>query len=62
MLSYVASRSLRALVTLFLVLSFSFFILRMSGDPAMMILSPDAPPEALEAFRRGWGLDQPLWV
>lgn len=28
----------------------------------MLILSPDAPPEALEAFRRGWGLDQPLWM
>lgn len=62
MLNYIASRGLRALVTLFLVLSFSFFILRMSGDPAMLILSPDAPPEALEAFRRGWGLDQPLWM
>ena len=62
MLNYVASRSLRALVTLFLVLTFAFFILRMSGDPAMLILSPDAPPEALAAFRRGWGLDQPLWV
>jgi peptide/nickel transport system permease protein len=62
MLTYIASRGLRALVTVFLVLSFSFFILRMSGDPAMLILSPDAPPEALEAFRRGWGLDQPLWM
>lgn len=61
MLNYMASRSLRALVTVFLVLSFSFVILRMSGDPAMMILSPDAPPEALEAFRRGWGLDRSLW-
>jgi len=61
MLNYMASRGLRALVTVFLVLSFSFLILRLSGDPAMMILSPDAPPEALEAFRRGWGLDRPLW-
>jgi peptide/nickel transport system permease protein len=61
MLNYMASRGLRALVTVFLVLSFSFVILRLSGDPAMMILSPDAPPEALEAFRRGWGLDRPLW-
>ena len=61
MLNYMASRGLRALVTVFLVLSFSFLILRLSGDPAMMILSSDAPPEALEAFRRGWGLDRPLW-
>ena len=61
MLNFMASRGLRALVTVFLVLSFAFLILRLSGDPAMMILSPDAPPEALEAFRHGWGLDKPLW-
>lgn len=61
MLTYIASRGLRALVTLLLVLSFAFVILRLSGDPAMLIMSPDAPPEALEAFRRGWGLDAPLW-
>ena len=61
MLSYIATRLVRALVTIFLVLSFAFVILRLSGDPAMLIMSPDAPPEALEAFRRGWGLDAPLW-
>ena len=27
----------------------------------MMILSADAPPEALAAFRKSWGLDVPLW-
>lgn len=26
----------------------------------MMILSADAPPEAIEAFRKSWGLDAPL--
>jgi len=61
MLRYLASRGVRALVTIFLVLSFAFVILRLSGDPALLILSPDAPPEALEAFRQGWGLDAPLW-
>lgn len=58
---YLMSRLLRALLTLFLVLSFAFIILRLSGDPAMLILSPDAPPEAIEAFRRSWGLDASLW-
>ena len=61
MLTYMASRLLRALVTIFLVLTFAFFILRMSGDPAMMIMSAEAPPEALAAFRKGWGLDASLW-
>jgi peptide/nickel transport system permease protein len=36
-------------------------VLRMSGDPAVAIMSPEAPPEALAAFRRAWGLDLPLW-
>lgn len=58
---YLLSRLARALLTLFLVLSFAFLILRMSGDPALLIMSPDAPPEAIEAFRRSWGLDAPLW-
>ena len=58
---YMLSRTLRALLTVFLVVGFAFTILRMSGDPAMMILSADAPPEAIAAFRKSWGLDAPLW-
>src|SRR5690606_1965861 len=61
MLPYLVGRTLRTLLTLALVLSFSFVILRLAGDPALIILSPDAPPEAIEAFRRSWGLDVPLW-
>ena len=60
MQAFLFTRLLRALVTVFLVLSFAFVILRMSGDPAMMIMSADAPPEALAAFRRAWGLDLSL--
>ena len=61
MTRYLLVRLGRALLTIFLVLSFAFLILRASGDPALLILSPDAPPEAVEAFRKGWGLDAPLW-
>ena len=61
MLSWILTRAARAALTLFLVLSFAFVVLRLSGDPALLILSADAPPEAVEAFRRGWGLDAPLW-
>jgi len=58
---YLLIRLGRALITIFLVLSFAFVVLRLSGDPAMMIMSPDAPPEAIAAFRKAWGLDAPLW-
>src|SRR5690606_27465844 len=61
MLHYLSERIIRLLITLFLVLSFAFIILRLSGDPALIIMSPDAPPEAIEAFRKAWGLDAPLW-
>lgn len=62
MLRYLASRLLRALLTVFLVVTFAFFVLHLSGDPALTILSPDAPPESIKAFRAAWGLDQPVWM
>lgn len=62
MLAYTFSRLLRALVTVVLIVTLAFVILRLTGDPATIILGPDAPPQAYEAFRRNWGLDKPLWV
>jgi peptide/nickel transport system permease protein len=52
----------RALLTITLVVTFAFVVLRLSGDPAMLILNVDAPAEAIAAFRQAWGLDRPLWV
>ncbi len=62
MLRYLATRLLRALLTIVMVVTFAFVVLRLSGDPALMIMGADAPPEAVVAFRTAWGLDQPLWV
>jgi peptide/nickel transport system permease protein len=62
MARYLAIRLLRAFVTIVAVVTFAFVVLNLSGDPATIILSPDAPPEAIQAFRAAWGLDQPLWV
>src|SRR5882757_7281297 len=62
MMRYLAGRLLRALLTIFLVVTFAFFVLRLSGDPALLIMSVDAPPESIEAFRKSWGLDQPIWM
>lgn len=60
MLLYLASRLGRALITVVLIITFAFVILRLTGDPAVIILGPDAPPEAYAVFRHSWGLDQPL--
>ncbi|HWD14412.1 ABC transporter permease [Pseudochrobactrum sp. sp1633] len=62
MISFFLTRLLRAFITIVLVVSFAFIVLRMSGDPAQIILGPDAPPQAVEAFRKAWGLDQPILV
>jgi peptide/nickel transport system permease protein len=61
MLLFIASRLLRAILTILFVMTFAFAVLRLSGDPALLILSVDAPPEAIAAFRKEWGLDQPIW-
>lgn len=61
MLNYALSRLARAVLTLLLVISFAFVVLRMSGDPALIMLGPDAPQDAIDRFRAQWGLDVPLW-
>lgn len=62
MLFFIVSRIARALITVVLIVTLAFVILRMTGDPSIIILGPEAPPQAYEAFRRNWGLDQPLIV
>ena len=62
MFNFVLSRLLRAVVTILAVMTFAFVVLRLSGDPAQVMLGPDAPLSSVEAFRKQWGLDQPLWV
>ncbi len=62
MLRFFALKIGRALLTVFLVVTFAFIVLRLSGDPALMMMSVDAPPEAIAAFRKSWGLDDPIWL
>jgi peptide/nickel transport system permease protein len=62
MLRFFGIRFFRSLLTLVLVVTFAFIVLRLSGDPALLVMSADAPPEAIAAFRKAWGLDDPLWV
>jgi peptide/nickel transport system permease protein len=61
MLMFAISRVLRAALTILFVMTFAFVVLRLSGDPALQIMSVDAPPEAIAAFRKAWGLDRPIW-
>lgn len=60
MTRFVLGRVVRGLVTLWIVVSAVFVVLRLSGDPAQAMLGPDATPEAIEAFRIRHGLDDPI--
>lgn len=62
MLRFIASRLARAALTIAMVVTFAFIVLRLSGDPAQIIMGADAPPEAVDAFRTAWGFDEPIWV
>ena len=50
MFRYILTRIARAALTILLVMTFAFVVLRLSGDPAQILLGPDAPQDALEAF------------
>ena len=62
MTGFLLRRILRALLTIFIVVLAAFLALRTTSDPAIVVLGPDAPPEAIAAFHKAWGLDRPLWV
>ena len=52
MLRYFSLRLLRAFITIGLVVTFAFVVLRLSGDPALIILGPESAPEAIAALRK----------
>ena len=57
---FLVQRLVRSVITLWIVVTAVFLVLRMSGDPAMSMLGPDASQEAVDAFRRQYGLEDSL--
>ena len=51
----------RASLTILVLVTFVFVILRLSGDPAVQMLGTDVSNDAYEIFRQRWGLDLPIW-
>jgi peptide/nickel transport system permease protein len=62
MWSFWITRAARTLLTLWFVVTFTFIVLRTSGDPVQALLGPDATNEEIAQFRQEWGLDRPLIV
>jgi len=55
-------RIVQGIITAFLVFTAVFFIMRLSGDPTMLFLPPDATQENIENFRHQMGWDRPIPV
>ena len=55
-------RVLRAVAALLVVTAVVFTLLHVSGDPAYILLTPEATAEDRAVFRAEYGLDRPLWV
>lgn len=62
MVRYVLSRLGYGLIAVIGVVLVVFVVVRLLGDPAALMLSEDAPPAAIEAFRQEHGFDQPIMV
>lgn len=60
---YIASRIAQTIVTLFVVFTLMWVLFRaVPGDPTAIFVSGQLSPEDIEALRKLWGLDQPLYV
>jgi peptide/nickel transport system permease protein len=51
-----------AFVSLFLLSLTIFFLMRVTGDPAVLLAEPGASQADLDAIRHQFGLDRPLWI
>ncbi|HEY9346526.1 MAG TPA: ABC transporter permease, partial [Inquilinus sp.] len=60
MTRYLLDRALQSVVVLLGVSAIVFFALHLTGDPAALMLPPDASREEIERFRTAMGFDAPL--
>lgn len=58
MARYLAIRAGQAVLTLWLVTILIFFLVRLSGDPIQLMVSPEATLEEIEIVRSNYGLDR----
>ena len=60
-LRYLVTKLLRAIFTLWAVVTFVFIVLRLTGAPTDQLLPDDIAPEIADYYRALWGLDRPVW-
>ena len=62
MSTYLIRRIFQAFLVLWGAVTITFFLTRLTGDPAKLMLPEEATAEAVELFRKQHGLDKPVVV
>ncbi|MEU4014554.1 ABC transporter permease [Microbacterium sp. NPDC028030] len=63
MLHYASKKALRAMLTIWIAVTITFFLLRLlPADPTLLVVEGDMTPEMQQALREQYGLDKPLLV
>jgi ABC-type dipeptide/oligopeptide/nickel transport system permease component len=58
--NYIAARCAQAIFLLWGISTIVFVVLRLSGDPVLLLVPQDTPPEVIDSMRRSLGYDAPL--
>ena len=61
MRTFLLTRAFYSLITLWLLASIVFGLVRLTGDPVKMKAEAGADEAYMAQLRRDWGLDQPLY-
>lgn len=59
---YLAGRLLQALIATFGVMTIVFVVMRLSGDPTLLLVPEGASREHIDALRRELGFDRPILI
>lgn len=59
--NYLLKRVVINIIVFFVVITLTFLIFRLLGNPITMMIGPGAPPETAQLLTKEFGLDKPLW-
>ncbi|MBX3536939.1 MAG: ABC transporter permease [Chelatococcus sp.] len=55
------TKVVRGILTVWIIVTFTFIALNLSGDPIDALVGDQASPEVIAHYREKFGLDRPLW-
>ena len=59
---YIFKRNLQSIITIFLIVVMVFFLVRLTGDPIVMLVPPDADNADVLLLKKKFGLDRPILI